>query len=410
MKLRFLGGVDEIGSLSMVAEVDGLNLLFEHGLTPTNPPKYPLDPPNVERVFITHAHLDHSGMIPFIAARSSPRITCTPMTAALVDILISDTLVIEKNEGYKLPYDKLDFRTAHDLIDPIDYSARRYVGNNEIQFHPAGHIPGSTMFEIGYGGGTMLFTGDINTIDTQLLKGCKPVKCDTLVVEATYAGKEHQPRAEIEKALRDKVDDVAKRGGLAVIPAFAVGRSQEVLMVLERSGANVWVDGMSNTVTKVMLRYPEYLRAPNKLKKIFNNVNKVHSPEARERAFKGEVVITTSGMMDGGPVLRYMDRIKNDPKSAVLLTGYQVKGTNGRALLDTGFLELDGKQTKLDCEVAFFDLSAHCGHSELRDFVRGCGPTDVVLCHGDNREALHDELKNEFKCHLPKVNETLEVN
>ena len=410
MKLRFLGGVDEIGSLSMVAEVDGHNILFEHGLTPTKPPKYPIDPPNVERVFITHAHLDHSGMIPFIAARSAPPITCTPMTAALVDILINDTLVIEKNEGYKLPYDKNDFRTAKELIDPIDYDASRRVGNQEVFFHPAGHIPGSTMFEMGHGGGTMLFTGDINTINTQLLGGCKPVKCDTLVVEATYAGKEHQPRDEIEKALRDKVDDIAKRGGLAVIPAFAVGRSQEVLLALERSGANVWVDGMSNTVTKIMLRYPQYLRAPNKLRKLFNNVNKVQSPEARERAFKGSVVITTSGMMDGGPVLRYMNRIKNDPKSAVLLTGYQVEGTNGRKLLDTGLLELEGKPTKLDCEVAFFDLSAHCGHTELKDFIRGCEPTDVVLCHGDNRQALKDELKEEFTVHLPKVNETLELN
>lgn len=408
MKLRFLGGVDEVGSLSMVATINGRNILFDYGLTPTNPPRYPLDPPPVERMFLSHAHIDHSGMIPRLAGKYSSHITCTSISSLLSKLLIEDSLNISRHSGYPLPYNRGDYKASTELFDIINFDSIRQVGEVPVFFHSAGHIPGSAMFEIGYTGGTALFTGDINTVDTQLLYGCKPVKCDILVVESTYAGREHINRLEIEKEFKAKVKEVTERGGLAVIPSFAVGRCQEIMMILADEDFPIYLDGMGNHVAKLLLKAPEFLRNHKKLQNIYRKVRKITNPDARNRVEGGSVVITTSGMLDGGPVLEYVNRIRNDEKSAVLITGYQVEETNGRRLLDTGKLKIRGELKDINCETGFFDLSAHCGHSDLVNFIKQCSPQEVVLCHGDNREALVDDL-SEFKLLLPKVNEEITV-
>jgi putative mRNA 3-end processing factor len=410
MKLRFLGGVDEVGSLSMLADINGRNILFDYGLTPTYPPKFPLDPPPVERMFLSHAHIDHSGMIPRLAGLYSSHVTCTSISSNMTKLLLEDSLNISRKGDYPLPYSRGDFRAALELFDIINFDAIRQVGEVPIFFHPAGHIPGSTMFEIGYTGGTALFTGDINTVDTQLLYGCKPVKCDILIVESTYAGREHFDRTEIEKQFKEKVEEVTGRGGLAVVPAFAVGRSQEVMMLLASGDYDLYLDGMGNYVAKLLLKAPEFLRSHKKLQKVFRKVRKIMNPDTRQRVDNGDVVVTTSGMLDGGPVIEYINKIRKDPKSAVLITGYQVEGTNGRMLLDTGKMNIRGVDKEVECETAFFDLSAHSGHTDLVNFIKGCDPQEVVLCHGDNREALVDDLQSEdFKVLLPKVNEEVKV-
>jgi putative mRNA 3-end processing factor len=119
----------------------------------------------------------------------------------------------------------------------------------------------------------------------------------------------------------------------------------------------------------------------------------VRSPRDSEQAVNGEVIVTTSGMLDGGPVLRYLERIREDPKSAILLTGYQVEGTNGRRLMDEGTIDLYGVAVDIRCEWQKFDFSAHAGHDELVRFVEACDPQRVVLMHGDNRQLLADALE-----------------
>jgi putative mRNA 3-end processing factor len=192
-----------------------------------------------------------------------------------------------------------------------------------------------------------------------------------------------------------------------IIPAFAVARSQEILLVLKDAGYDVWFDGMGKKISKIYLKYPKYLRSVEDLKKAMKKINLVHSEHGRKAAMKAEVIVTSSGMMDGGPVLSYMNKFKNDRKSAVLLTGYQVEGTNSRLLIEKGKLNFYGVLEKVDCEVQYFDFSAHAGHSELVEFAKACHPEKIVLCHSADRTPLVDSLKDCAEVYTPMKGERI---
>lgn len=410
MKFQFLGGVEEVGRLSMVLDIYNLKLLFEYGMSPGKPPKYPLEAPPVDLLLLTHGHLDHSGMIPSLFAKNDQRMISTELTGKISNLLHKDSIKIAKSEGYAIPYDTNDIREAKDSLTPVNPMQKETIGDDlEIRFHDAGHIPGALMYEL-IGDKKILFTGDINVNDTKLVKGTKPVQCDILFLEGTYAGREHpKKREEIERDLLDKVDEVVNRGGVAVLPAFAVARSQELALVLRKSGHNVWFDGMGRKVSKLFLKYPKYLRSAENLKRALDKINFVHSDHGRKLAVESEVIITSSGMMDGGPVLSYMRHLKNDPKSAVLLTGYQVPDSNSRLLVDKGQLSFYGVREKVECEVEYFDFSAHAGHSELINFAKACNPEKIVLMHSDNREALVEPLKDVAEVYVPKTGEVVDL-
>jgi len=409
IKIQFLGGSNEVGNLAMVLETDGMRILFEYGMSPGKPPTYPPPPPPVDITLLTHAHLDHSGMIPWLCSRENQSVLATGLTNKISNLLFKDSIKIAKMDGYSIPFDRADITEAEHSFIEVAPSQKRGIGeNNEVRFHSAGHIPGSLMFEL-VGSKRILFTGDMNVIDTRLVKGVKPVSCDILFLEGTYAGREHPRRGELEKEFLDKVDEVVSRGGVAVVPTFAVSRSQEVALVLKNSGYDVWFDGMGRKVSKIFLKYPSYLRSAEELKKAVNNVNFVHSDHGRKLALKSEVILTSSGMMDGGPVLWYMKHLKNDPKSAVFLTGYQVEGTNAKLLMDKSKLDFYGVTENVECEVNYFDFSAHAGHSELINFARQCKPEKIVLFHSDNREALVEPVENFAEVYTPNDGEILEL-
>jgi len=398
---RFLGGGDEVGKLAMTLELEDIRLLFEYGMCPGKPPLFPLPPPPVDLTLLTHSHLDHSGMIPWLCSHSDHRILATKLTSEICNLLHKDTVKIAKMEGYATPYNNSDVTEAEHSYIPVVPSQKKGIGDNsEVRFHSAGHIPGALMFEL-IGSRKILFTGDFNVVDTRLVKGAKPVQCDILFMETTYAGREHPKREGLERQFLDKIEDVVRRGGVAVIPAFAVSRSQELALVLKNAGYNVWFDGMGRKVSKMFLKYPKSLRSADNLKKALNKINFIHSDHGRKLALKSEVIITSSGMMDGGPVLYYMNSLKNDPKSAVLLTGYQVEGTNSRLLIEKGKLDFYGVTENVACEVEYFDFSAHAGHSELIEFAKACNPEKIVLFHGENREILLEPLKDIAEVHTP---------
>ncbi len=200
IKFQFLGGIEEVGKLAMVLETGDIKLLFEYGMSPGKPPTYPLPPPPIDLILLTHAHLDHSGMIPWLFSNTDQRILTTQLTGELSDLLQKDSINIAKSEGYAIPFNKCDVKEAKQSIIPIEPSQRRQIGDDyEIGFHSAGHIPGSVMFEL-IGDKKILFTGDFNVIDTRLVKGTKPVRCDVLFLEGTYAGREHpKKREELKK-------------------------------------------------------------------------------------------------------------------------------------------------------------------------------------------------------------------
>lgn len=410
MRIRLLGGASEVGSLSAYVEERGMRLLFDCGLTPSKPPKYPMKPPAVDLAFLSHAHIDHSGMIPWLCATYGMDVVATRPSVTIGTMLLEDSVKVSLSEGFPAPYDKDDVRALKRHFQKVTFDDLVEIGGLEVELHPAGHIPGAAMFKV-VGEKEMVFTGDINTLDTYLVNGAKPVKCDVLVIESTYAGRDHPPRKETEKRFLDKTREVVERGGLAIVPAFAVGRTQEMMMALMDSGHEVWLDGMGWSVNRHYASMPEYLRDPEGLRSAMSRIKAIQTPgERKSVASMAEVIITTSGMLDGGPVLNYISEKKDDPNSAVLITGFQVEDTNGRMLMDSGHIKLDGRITPVNCELGFYDFSAHADHLELMRFIKESNPEDVILCHGDNRDALAKDLEEEgFSIHMPVEGEVVEI-
>ena len=392
MEFQFLGGASEVGRLGKVLKSGPTSSLFDYGLLPKDPPQYPIPAPPVDGMFVSHAHLDHTGMIPWITRRQDVDVVLTPPTADVADLLLQDSLKIADAEGFDAPFDDHDLRTARRRFRTIDFGDNVDMGELEVTSHPAGHIPGAPMSDV-IGNQTLLFTGDLHTLRTDLVWGAKPIKCDTLFVEATYAGRQHPERLKSEYAFLKKVEQVVNRGGIALVPSFAVGRTQDILLTLAKARHEVWLDGMGKKVNLIYVEHPEYIRSAKALRQAMHRVRVVDGPRTRELAGRGEVIVCTSGMLDGGPVLHYLDLIRDDPKSAILLTGYQVDGTNGRKLVDTGRIDLYGVDVEVKIEWQKFDFSAHAGQDELVRFIEGCDPRRVVLMHGDQRELLAEALE-----------------
>ncbi|HTW77333.1 MAG TPA: MBL fold metallo-hydrolase [Thermoplasmata archaeon] len=403
MELQFLGGASEIGSLGLVVRDQGRTLLFDYGMTPTDPPSYPRPAPtNIDVAFLSHAHLDHSGMTPVLSRLPKARVVATPVTIAVADLLTRDALKVARLEGYLPPYNTGDIQSLHGRFTAVDRHGTYRHHGIEVQLTPAGHIPGASMM-LYRGAKDVLFTGDLQTIPTHLVGGAEPVECDILVMESTYAGREHPDRRETERRFRDRVAETVERGGKAIVPAFAVGRAQEVLMALAASGFETYLDGMARAVNSIYLAAPEYLADSRRFRRALEGVHVVEHPGDRRKALReADVIVTTGGMLDGGPVLFYLGELYRDANSSIFLTGYQVEGSNGRQLLEEGTLTIDDTTIHPVCEVEKFDFSAHAGHSDLVRLAKESRASTVVLMHGDHREALRDALPSSVTTILPE--------
>ena len=401
IECEFLGGGHEVGRLGILVKTGKAKMLFDYGMSATDPPKYPMPAPPVDLMFLTHSHLDHCGMIPWITSRYDIDVTSTSTTKKVAAILMEDSIKVAASEGYPEMYGKTEVKQALGRFNVVEFGDTLTKHSVHVRTHSAGHIPGATMYEVT-GKRTTLVTGDLHTLDTRLVSGAKPVKCDNLIMESTYSGRNHPDRLKTEHAFLKKVHEVVARGGKAIVPAFAVGRTQEILLLLKDSRLEYWHDGMGKSVNKIYLEEPQHLRSAKRLRQAVTRGREVRNYHARQRAHDGEVIVTTSGMLDGGPVVSYIEAVKDDPKSAILLTGYQVEGCNGRKLLDTGTMQFHGVVEKVECEVQKYDFSAHAGHDDLVAFAKGCSPEKVVLMHGDNREPLALSLRKEgFEVLLP---------
>ncbi|MGC8630913.1 MAG: MBL fold metallo-hydrolase [Thermoprotei archaeon] len=387
--IRIHGAGLQIGREAITVANEGTTILLDYGVLMTDrKPEFPerVTPSSINAIFLSHAHLDHSGGLPLLFLRGGPPIYTTTLTAKISELLIEDMLNISR---YYVPYEELELKEMLDHVHPITFNQKMHIKSIELEGLNAGHIPGSLMAKIRTKNSNILFTGDFNTTDTRLLNGAKAdlSDVDALIMESTYASTDHPERGQLERDFAAKVKEVVEGGGIALVPAFAVGRSQEIVTVLRAQNYDgpIYLDGMAREAAKIMSGFPKYIKNYDEFRKIIKSVRLVKGNRERLKAIqKPGVVVTPAGMLRGGAVIFYLEHLIKDHKNGIFLVSFQIPGTPGRVLLDTGKIAVDGKLVDASDMTYFFDFSAHSGRKELIDFVRQLkGGAKVILIHGE---------------------------
>lgn len=421
MKLVFHGGAREVGRSCIEVVTGKKRLLLDCGLKlAEHGSEYPIGFDNVDdidTVFISHAHLDHTGALPLLDHRGMDcPIFMTKATKALTRLILKDAFKIGKITHQHLGYDKTDIRKVLECIRNVKVDTKGSFDSISFEYFDAGHIPGAASILLRIDDTTLLYTGDINTIDTRLHRAAETdfPAVDVLICESTYGDRDHPPRDKAEREFLDSIQDTLRRGGSAIIPVFALGRSQEILQLLATRSfkATIYFDGMGIAATDIALENPDSIRSPAALKKAVGKVRLVKSDADRMAAVKTQsIIVTTSGMLTGGPVMHYVKYL-NDAKNSILLTGYQAEGTNGRLLLNEGKLFIDGWKTSMKCEVKQFDFSAHAGMAQLKALVRKVRPKKVFFIHGEDHSVQNLRIWADalgMEAYAPKLGEEIEV-
>ncbi|MFC6836354.1 beta-CASP ribonuclease aCPSF1 [Halomarina ordinaria] len=453
VRISTLGCCREVGRASFILSTPETRILVDCGDKPGSDDVPYLQVPealgsgaaSLDAVVLTHAHLDHSALVPllFKYGYDGP-IYCTEPTRDLMGLLTLDYLDVAAKEGRAPPYESEMVREAIKHCIPLEYGDVTDIAPDvKLTFHNAGHILGSAVshFHIGDGLYNVAFSGDIHYTDTRLFNGAvnEFPRVETLVLESTYGGRNdyQTDQEDSERKLVEVINETYDRGGKVLIPAFAVGRSQEIMLVIEeamRTGKipemPVHLDGMIWEATAIHTTYPEYLRDDLRDRIFHDDENPFLSPqfnhidrgeEERQEVADGEpcIILSTSGMVTGGPIMSWLEHVGPDPDSRMVFVGYQAQGTLGRRI-QNGWDEIpmNGRggrantlSLKLDVETVD-GFSGHADRNGLMNFVRTMNPRpEKVLCvHGDEGSVqdLSSALYHEFnmRTFAPKNLET----
>lgn len=402
MKIRCLGGFKEVGRNAILLESSNDRILMDYGLK-VETAEIPLKiTQSLTALLLSHPHLDHSGMVPFIYHNQICPIFSTISTFDQSNMLLKDSMKVAKLKNFPERFSLRDMEKMQNHEMRITYGQEFEIGSTLVDVADAGHVPGSCMFLLKSENKKILYTGDFKLRPTQLLSGARleAIKdVDVVIMESTYGNREHPPREKIEKELYNTIQQTIANNGVALLPCFAVGRAAELLMVLDRfrQEFRIFLDGMAKEATEIALRYPEFLRDPKAVKKALEDVVPLYSNEDRKMAIsKPSVIITTAGMMSGGPVIHYIKKLYDRENCSIIFTGYQVPNTPGRYLLESGRYKEDDLDLKVKMNVKYLDFSAHASRSELLELIKKTNPKKVICMHGDHCEEFAQDIKKGF--------------
>jgi putative mRNA 3-end processing factor len=417
MILKCFGGAQEVGRSSIMLK-DDKTLMLDYGVKLNNKVEYPVGMPNIDAFILSHAHIDHSGAAPTLYNEMMVPAFGTEPTLELSELLLNDSLKIAKKEHISPKFHKRQIQTLMNRYTSLDYHSPTDFGNFGIEFFDAGHICGSAVTLIERKNATankrIVYTGDFKIEPQYMHKGAEIVKADVLIMESTYATREHPDRSQMLKELIEKIKETLENNGNVLLPVFAVGRSQELLIMLYKNNLtqHTYIDGMARKATSITLRHQKFIDNAKTLEDAYDDVNVIgHNAERGEALNVPSIIMTTAGMLSGGPVLDYITRLRKN--SQILLTGYQVEGSNGRMLLDTGYVVIDEEHIKINAQVTHYDLSAHAGMKDLHEYVQKSEPSKVICVHGDEKNtiALAESLKLEgFDAIAPKIGENVKID
>jgi len=426
VKVTALGGFKEVGRSCLLVQTPNNKVLVDCGVNPeTNEPTkaYPylnamsLALDELDAVILTHAHLDHSGFIPYLYAYGyNGPIYCTPPTRDLMVMLQLDYINILYKNGVTAPYAEKDIRKMMNMCVIREYNEVTDITPEiKLTFHNAGHILGSSMVHLHIGEGlhNLVFTGDIKYGFTRLFDQATTSfpRVETLFIESTYGGREDvmPQRQEAERKLVELIKQTIQNNGKVLIPVFAVGRSQEIMLVLEEYIQNraeltcpIYIDGMILEASAIHTAYPEYLRQ-NVQRRVLSNKSPFESKifesvkNNRKDIVGGDpsVILAPSGMLSGGPSIEFLKMLADDPKNLLIFVGYQSVLSLGRKI-QRGTKEIPilgeaGTLETLKINMRVETVEGFSGHSDryqLINFIRNLKPTPerIFTSHGDENK------------------------
>ena len=420
IRLSFLGGTREVERSATLIDTETEKILIDYGIKiSVKPTQYPKNvKAKLNGVLLSHAHLDHSGGIPvlFHQGQKCP-VHGMGITRSLSRMILFDSYKIGRYEGEEEKYSKTDINKAIRNFKPMKYRKPFKIGKTTVTAFDAGHIPGSAIYLLETQNKRILYTCDFNISDTRLINGADTdiPQVDVLITESTYAQREHPDRQKQEKGMIETIEGALANEGIALVSCFAIARTQEVLLILNEYDLEekIYMDGMAKKATRIINEHPELQREYNQVKRAMQRlkVKPITNPSMRKKILKEPcIIITTSGMLTGGPIAYYIEKLWDRKECSLILTGFQVPGTEGAILLETGHYIHEDLDLLIKMNVKKFDFSSHASRSELFKFVKKVNPEKAFCVHGDNTEGFAEELSKEgFDAVAPKLGENFSI-
>ncbi|KPV61673.1 MAG: Beta-Casp domain protein [Candidatus Bathyarchaeota archaeon BA2] len=424
IRLTALGGFREVGRSAILVQTRESNVLLDCGINPgsTNPleafprldaAQFDLD--LLDAVVISHAHLDHCGFLPFLFKYGyDGPVYCSAPTSNLMTLLQLDYLDVLSKQGLMPLYGQKDVRETVLHTIPLRYGAVTDIAPDiRLTLHNSGHILGSSLIHLHIGEGlhNVVYTGDYKYAPTMLLEPAVSMfpRVETIITESTYGSPNDLMPSRIgaEERLASVINETLDRGGKVLIPVPAVGRAQEIMLIIDgymRRGllkeAPVFIEGMISEATAIHTAYPEYLARGVRNSILHGGINPFQSdyftivehPSAREEIVEGEqsIIIATSGMLEGGPLAQ-------DKRNTIIFVSYQIEGTMGRriqkGLTETPMINSEGKIEVVKVNLQVESIEGFSGHSDRRqiiNYIRRVKPKPerIIVVHGEKAKCM----------------------
>jgi KH/beta-lactamase-domain protein len=431
VRITALGGVQQVGRSAFLLQTRESSVLLDCGINPGSSrpfeafprfdiPGFELD--SLDAVVISHAHLDHCALVPFLYKYGyDGPVYCSAPTSSLMTLLQLDYLDVANKQGVAACYDQKDVRECVLHTNPLRYSVVTDIAPDiRLTLHNAGHILGSSMVHLHVGEGlhNVVYTGDYKYARTMLLEAAATEfpRVETVITESTYGGPDDlmPSRVEAEEHLARVVNETLERKGKVLIPVPAVGRAQEIMLVLDgymRRGlmkeAPVFIEGMISEATAIHTAFPEYLGREVRQSILHDGINPFQSdyftvvehPNVRQEIIDGEscIIMATSGMLEGGPVIEYFKSLAEDERNTMIFVSYQIEGTLGRrvqkGINEVATMSSEGKMDVTKVRLHVDAIEGFSGHSDRRQIINYLThlkpkPERVLVCHGERVKCL----------------------
>ncbi|CAH0401098.1 unnamed protein product [Chilo suppressalis] len=439
LTIRPLGAGQEVGRSCIMLEFKGKKIMLDCGIHPglSGMDALPfvdlIEADEVDLLLISHFHLDHSGALPWFLTKTSfkGRVFMTHATKAIYRWLVSDYIKVSNISTEQMLYTESDLEGSMDRIETINFHEEKDVRGVRFWAYNAGHVLGAAMFMIEIAGVKILYTGDFSRQEDRHLMAAEipTVHPDVLITESTYGTHIHEKREERESRFTGLVSDIVTRGGRCLIPVFALGRAQELLLILDEFWSlhpelqDIPIYYASSLAKKCMAVYQTYVNAMNdRIRRqiainnpfVFRHISNLKGIDHFEDI--GPCVIMASpGMMQSGLSRELFESWCTDPKNGVIIAGYCVEGTLAKTILSEPeeITSMSGQKLPLKMSVDYISFSAHTDYQQTSEFINILKPPHVVLVHGEQNEmsrlkaALQREHRTRLAVHTPRNTQLL---